>query len=522
VCDRYDGRGAGLTRSRNFSTCVSLRNGKLRANRQQSSRSNPAARPPPATAFENLVRWPNLSNLDRDVHLGRAISMCLASVVLTACQTYEPAPLDDRPELLSDVAALTISSSDLPLPEPGSHPFDPSRPLDMDEVSMIAVVNNPDLKAMRGQVGVAAAQAFAAGLLPNPQFSFAYGGLITGVGATTSSVSATLTQDIVPLLTRSVRRQAALANEHSVRLNLLWQEWQIVSQARTFFARAVELGGQRAVIDEYRKLFSDRYQRSNTAMQQGNEILPTVVSDLTALQAVETQLHDIDQLILKNRHDLNALLGLAAEVELPLVDRVSVPAIDTGKLKAILLDLARRRPDLLALAAGYEAEEQKLRQAIIEQFPKLTIGPNYTNDTTPVYTVGPTLTIGLPIFDRNQGNIAIERATRQHLHDEYQARLDTAYGAAERLITELNLIEAQYRASLDSIRRLRDAASVADQAYAAGNLDERSYVDLHASLLAKEIESLKLEQTLLEQRIVLQTLIGSDIPTRPPDRPAVQ
>jgi hypothetical protein len=69
---------------------------------------------------------------------------------------------------------------------------------------------------------------------------------------------------------------------------------------------------------------------------------------------------------------------------------------------------------------------------------------------------------------------------------------------------------------------LRDAEAVADQAYAAGNLDERSYVDLHAALLAKEIESLKLEQTLLEQRIVLQTLIGSDIPTRLPDRSAVQ
>jgi outer membrane protein TolC len=201
---------------------------------------------------------------------------------------------------------------------------------------------------------------------------------------------------------------------------------------------------------------------------------------------------------------------------------VSVPAIDTGKLKAIVIGLAGRRPDLLALAAGYEAEEQKLRQSIIEQFPKLNIGPNYTNDTTPVYTVGPTLTIGLPIFDRNQGNVAIERATRQGLHDEYQARLDAAYGAADRLITEVNLIEAQYRASLTSIRRLRDAAEVADRAYAAGNLDERSYVDLHAAFLAKEIESLKLEQTLLEQRIVLQTLIGSDIPTRVPNRPEVQ
>ena len=114
----------------------------------------------------------------------RSVPICLASVVLTGCQTYEPAPLGDRSELFSDVAALTISPSDLPLPELGSHPFDPSLPLDMDEVSMIAVVNNPDLKAMRREVGVAEAQAFAAGLLPNPQLSVAYGVLITGVGAT--------------------------------------------------------------------------------------------------------------------------------------------------------------------------------------------------------------------------------------------------------------------------------------------------------------------------------------------------
>ena len=83
-----------------------------------------------------------------------AVSICFASLVLTACQTYEPVPLDDSPDLLPDVASLKISPSELPLPELGSHPFDPSRPLDMDEVAMIAVVNNPDLKAMRGQVGV--------------------------------------------------------------------------------------------------------------------------------------------------------------------------------------------------------------------------------------------------------------------------------------------------------------------------------------------------------------------------------
>ena len=301
----------------------------------------------------------------------RAAPICLASAVLTACQAYKPAPLGERPDLLSDISTLTIAPSDLPLPELRTHSFDPIRPLDMDEVAMIAVVNNPDLKAARDLVGVAGAQAFAAGLLPDPALSFSYGFLISGAGATANSVSATLAEDIVPLLTRSARRLAAAANERSVRLNLLWQEWQIVSQARTLFTRAVALDRQRAVTAESRQLFSDRYRRSNVAMQQGNETLPAVVSDLTGLQAVETQLNDLDQQILKNRHDLNALLGLAPEVQLRLAQTMSVPAIDAAKLKTILPQLARRRPDLLALAAGYEAEEQSFAKRSSNNFPNL-------------------------------------------------------------------------------------------------------------------------------------------------------
>ena len=81
--------------------------------------------------------------------------------------------------------------------------------------------------------------------------------------------------------------------------------------------------------------------------------------------------------------------------------------IDKGRLEPALRDLAARRPDLLALRAGYEAEDQKLIQAIIEQFPKLNIGATYARDTTDVRTITPAVTIALPIFDRNQGNIAV-------------------------------------------------------------------------------------------------------------------
>lgn len=81
---------------------------------------------------------------------------------------------------------------------------------------------------------VATAQSFSAGLLPDPQFSFSYQFLLAGP-AHTASAMAGLTQDVLSILTRPVRKSAATANEQRVRLNLLWQEWQVVSLARTFF-----------------------------------------------------------------------------------------------------------------------------------------------------------------------------------------------------------------------------------------------------------------------------------------------
>jgi outer membrane protein TolC len=440
-----------------------------------------------------------------------ALALAL-SAGLAGCAHVKEAPLADKPDLASSLAALKIERSQVPLPELAAHPFDLSRPLDSDEVAAIAVVNNPDLKAARTAIGLARAQAFDAGLLPNPTFTFAYGSLLAG-GAT-SSVSAGLAEDILPLLTLSAKKREAEAKEQGARLELLWQEWQVVAKARLLFVQAVELARERAVLADTRRLFADRYHRSRAAMQQGNETLTVVVSDLAAFQGVETQLHAVDQQILKTRHDLDALLGLSPDARLSLRQKIAVPPLDAGHIRAMLPELLPRRPDLLALRAGYEAQQAAVRRAVIEEFPPLSIGGDWTKDTTPVYTIGPSLTIGLPIFNHGQGKVAIAQATRRQLRAQYTARLDTALGAAGRLVSEEEQVEAQHRAAEESLGRLRQAAATAEAAYRAGNLDERGYVDLHASLLEKELEAIKLEETMLELRTSLQTLVGSALPVR--------
>ncbi len=59
----------------------------------------------------------------------------------------------------------------MPLPELATHPFNQAKGLDMTDVAILAVVNNPDLKVARDESGIVKAQLIAAGILPNPQLT---------------------------------------------------------------------------------------------------------------------------------------------------------------------------------------------------------------------------------------------------------------------------------------------------------------------------------------------------------------
>ena len=54
-------------------------------------------------------------------------------------------------------------------------------------------------------------------------------------------------------------------------------------------------------------------------------------------------------------------------------------------------------------------------------------------DTSAIYSAGPQVSIELPLFDRGEATIAAERATREQLRLEFEARLAQAAGEIEAL-----------------------------------------------------------------------------------------
>jgi outer membrane protein TolC len=425
-------------------------------------------------------------------------------VLLSGCESYAPAPLDRQAKLAEHLSDLE---------------FAPGRgPLSIEAVSLLAVKNNPDLKAARARRGVAAAQVLEAGILPNPALNASYAFLLGGPG-TVGALTASLGQNIKALVTLRARRRSAIAAAQEIDASLLWQEWQTIGKARLLVVDIVEGERQRRLLAAAQRVIEARLGLERQALAQANTTLTTLVPALTAAADIRRQLDNLDRLQQTRRRDLDALLGLAPDVRLPLDERLNLPPIDPAAVVALLPDLAQRRPDLIALQLGYRSEEEKVRAAILGQFPALVFGGTGGRDTSDVQSAGPQITMDLPIFDRNQGTIAIERATRQQLHDEFTARLAAANGEVRGMLAEAALIARQ----IDTVRKeaadLRQAAARAEGAYRAGNLDERGYVDIVVAALAKEEELVVLDQLRQERLVALATLIGAGMaPTAlPPD-----
>lgn len=433
-------------------------------------------------------------------------------VVLAGCATYAPLPLDEHPRLATDVAALR---ADPPRNWRETAPIDVSKPLDAAAIALLAVENNPDLASARADRDIAQAQVLQAGLLPNPQITANYGFLRAGPG-TTDQWTAGLAEDIKALVTFSAQKSAAELGAAQVEADLLWQEWQVIGKARLLWVDSVKQDAIRALLADAHKLLADRIARDRRAVDEGNLTLSTIAPDLQALADIDKQITDADQQAEQRRRDLDLLLGLEPSVRLRLAGADAIPKVDAATVEQVLPDLPRRRPDLVALKLGYGSQEEKLRAAVLAQFPALILGGSGGHDNSAVYQIGPTITMDLPIFNRNQGNIAIETATRQKLHDEYELRLTTATSEIRGLLTSQELLRKQLGVARQAAEIAERTEHGADDAYDAGLIDERSYVDLVTAALARRQEVLAIEQNLLEQQVALATLTGAQMPIADP------
>jgi cobalt-zinc-cadmium efflux system outer membrane protein len=435
-------------------------------------------------------------------------------LLLSACATYHPQPLQDEPVLAADIKSLQVERAASLNELLGGREFNAADGLDLYEVATLAVLNNPELKAKRAQVGVARAQVFAAGLLPDPQFNTGFDRPTGNTSGLVTAWALGLSYEIIPLITQSARVDAQTGAQRKVRLDILWQEWQVIQQARSL-AVDVSLEQQRlALLNEMLSLYRERYDHSTVALATGDITLGVNGTDLTALLDTLSQINQLEQTINQTRHDLNLLLGLQPGVNVAITSLPAYESLSPETLRSYLGNLAQRRPDLLALQAGYASQEAQVRAVILAQFPSLGISVNRARDTSDVKTVGLGVTLSLPLLSGNRGNIAIERATRDQLREEYRARLAQTATDIDRLRNLQDIIQRQKSRLEVYLPQLRLLVERASKAYTRGDIDALTFLNMESTWVNKRLEQLNLLQSGWENRIALEALLA--MPSYPP------
>lgn len=434
--------------------------------------------------------------------------MCgAAGLVLSACATP---PIDEGVQNLLAGEAVDASSpvADALLePLAGGDTFPVAQALDDVAVAGWTVRRSPALRLARAQAGVGTAQAFAAGLLPDPQLQLSYDHP-TNVQAF-DAMSAGLSLNVITALFNYPNARARMrAEQERIRRELAWTEWSVAMQARDAAIRVIFLRKQvgvaaAAVSDTERQL-----RVHERAVADGDARLDDLaVRRIGFLDAVD-RLNVLERDRDTAEAELNGFLALAPGQTPALAENATVDARAALDAESLFQAALVTRADLAALRSSYEANEASLRFARVAVLPLPSLSLARARDTSNVHTSGAGLSLVLPIWNRGRGEIAIARATRAQLQAEYNARVFQSRADIALQVDGLRRIAARRAILVTEVAALARETEVLRSAAELGDVPVLIYETARASLLDKRLSDLALAALQAQGEAALEGLVG--------------
>lgn len=432
------------------------------------------------------------------------------------CASYSPMPISAqavrnklRPPDMTAIKSRLGRIRHATLPQ---IPFNYADGLSPDEAAILAVVLNPSLRAARDATKIGAAQVLEAGILPNPEVSVSFEAPVGGeTSDKVSGFGLGMSWTVTSLLARSAKIAATRSALKSIDLGIAWKEWQV--------AEAAKLQTFRVLLDEQIveylnasvRAAEESWRVTSKAVTQGIETVDTLADAQATLDHRRADLLSAKACLSRDRLELKRILGLPSKFCLRLqehLDPLSVIAGHVPSREDLIGQISRTRLDLVAFRLGYESQEERLRAAILSQFPKIKIGLLGGRDTDAAYTMGVGVSISLPVFGSAGARVKREEATRQQLFDEYIARLFEAKSQVYQISTQLRWTVKQIAQMQQSERKLIMHLAQLRKAAQARTVPIGVYYQALQELWSKKLQIVRLEQTMIALAIALELQSG--------------
>jgi cobalt-zinc-cadmium efflux system outer membrane protein len=372
-----------------------------------------------------------------------------------------------------------------------------------------ALANNPELKFYAAEIAAAKGTLKTAGTMRNPELNTEAGykntrdnsGGPSGEGAAWSvSVNQTFEYPGRIALRKAIAKgNIALADLHLQQFRLT-----LAARVRTL-AYNISIAQQRSIAA---REVADRFQALSDVLAQ------RPVAGVTPL--LETRIIDANTLNFRRQEREAALAAKTAAAELNQL--CGQPATAALQVNADELNFLKMSPQTLVAAARANAFDIHIRHAELvqqgfkvalarnERFPTIAVGPYYSqeNATDKEQRAGIGISLPLPLWDRNIGNIETSRAREE----QAEASLLATQRDVERRVTQSAATFEAKREQIatwqaDTVAKFRETAELADRNYRLGAValpvyveTQRQYFEIVSTLQEMKKDALQAAQEL--------------------------
>ncbi len=302
----------------------------------------------------------------------------------------------------------------------------PAEPaLSLEQLERMALESNPTLAQATAQVQAAAGRMLQAGLYPNP--SVGYSGAEMSGPASGGEHGGFVQQTIVTAgklgLSRAVLQQEQAQAEEQAKA----QRLRVLNTVRLLYYQT--LGAQQLVAwrERLATLTQEAVEISHQLFNVGQADQPDLLQAEVEAQQAQLDLGAAQYDLERSWRQLAAMVGNPGLQQQALAGKLdeALPELDWDKSLVTLLE---ESPERKVAQVGVQRAEAALKRAQVEWIPDVTlrggIHYNFERFAPGNAVIGPEgfaeIRIPLPVFDRNQGNIAAAQADLERARHEVQ------------------------------------------------------------------------------------------------------
>jgi cobalt-zinc-cadmium efflux system outer membrane protein len=387
-----------------------------------------------------------------------------------------------------------------------------------------ALVENAELRFYEAAVAAAKGERTQAGLWKNPEASGELGerrirdgaGNLSGEG-TTVSVSVTQTFEFPGK--GSLRKAVADRDVVLAELGLKQFRAALEGKVRLLALRhgiaAAEAESAAEVMERVTALVALLRERPVSGSARLLELRVIEASLIDLRKAARESAQELEE----TRIELNQLLGLPQSERLKIDAPFHFPSLREGGLNALILAGLSNNLQLRIRTVELEKAVKQVSSAHLEVAPDFSVGPFFSRDRADgkEENFGATVSVTLPVWNWNQGNIAVARARREQAdallldaRRKVEAEIARRYRSFEAYRRELEQTDGKL------IEQLREASDLADRQYRTGAIEVTLFLEVQRAFLQAQRIRHEAQAGIWSDWMDLQLLTGSPCVPSPP------